>query len=326
MTIYLLTMPDGTFGSAGQSWKKLDLDMVKSKLNFAITISSIDKIEDLDFQANDVVIYTSSENEIIRSYLKNKLYYLKDKVTLIPRYELLMAHEDKGFQEILKKERRLGNLEGNYIFDIDNHKMDYPKVLKTSQGAGSSGVFLVKDQEDLQKIKDGYFSNSIKENIIAAQRKLKLSESEYQIYSYRKKKFNLFVEQEFIPNLQFDFKILIFGDRYFVLKRKVRKNDFRASGSGDFQFDAEPPHDVFDFAKKISQTLNNPYFSLDIVQSDRGCHLIEFQCTNFGPIALLNAPNRFVMNNGEWVKETNCKNLEANYAYALNHYMNGKYD
>src|SRR5690606_36646491 len=131
---------------------------------------------------------------------------------------------------------------------------------------------------------------------------------------------NLFVEQDFISNLACDYKVLVFGDRYFVLKRNVRKSDFRASGSGDFEF-VDPPVDVLDFAKAITDTLKNPYLSLDIAQSDQGCHLIGFQATNFGPYTLLNAPYRYINNGKNWLKEDNCKDLEANYAYALNFYL-----
>lgn len=329
MTIYLLTMPDGTFGSAGQSWKRLDLNRLKLNLDFEVKFDTIDNINNLNFKDHDVLIYTSSENEVIRAFLKNNLFYLKDKVKLIPSYDLLMAHEDKGFQEILKRKEDFGNLKGNYIFDIDKSSLDFPKVLKTSQGAGSSGVFLVKNIKELAKIKSKFFTNDLKRQLVKLQRKIKLNSSDYQTYEYRYKKFSLFVEQEFIPDLKHDFKVLVFGNRYFVLKRAIRKNDFRASGSGNFEF-VEPPHEVLYFAKKISEKLDSPYLSLDIAQSEHGCHLIEFQATNFGPYTLLNAPYRYIDKDGHWLKEQNCKDLEANYAYALNHYissiLNNKHD
>ncbi|MGP4789272.1 ATP-grasp domain-containing protein [Psychrobacter sp. 1Y11] len=323
MTIYLLTMPDGTFGSAGQSWKRLDLNRLKLNLDFEVKVDTIDNINNLTFKNNDILIYTSSENEVIRVFLKNTLFYVKDKARLIPSYDLLMAHEDKGFQEILRLKENFGNLKGNYIFDIDKSSLDSPKVLKTSQGAGSSGVFLVKNLKELAKIKSDFFTNDLKRQLVKLQRKIKLNSSDYQIYKYRYKKFSLFVEQEFIPNLKHDFKVLVFGDRYFVLKRSIRKDDFRASGSGNFEF-VEPPQEVLDFAKEIALVLDNPYLSLDIAQSDTGCHLIEFQGTNFGPYTLLNAPYRYVFQDDNWVEESNCKDLEVNYAYALNYYIKDK--
>ncbi|ERL56202.1 ATP-grasp domain-containing protein [Psychrobacter aquaticus] len=323
MTIYLLTLPNGAFGSAGQSWKMLDLEKIKSQLDFKVIVKSILDIENIVFNNDDILIYTSSPDENIRTFLKNSLFYVKDKIKLIPSFELLMAHEDKGFQEVLKKHKNIGDLNGRYIFDVDDHSLPFPKVLKTSQGAGSSGVFLVKKKKDLKNIRKDFLNEALKRKLINTQRKFKLSRSEYKIYSYSKKLFYPFVEQDFIPNLQHDFKVLVFGNRYFVLKRSIRKNDFRASGSGDFEF-IEPSQAVLDYAKKISLALDNPYLSLDIAQSDRGCHLIEFQGTNFGPYTLLNASYRYVFKDNEWLKEENCKDLEANYGYALNHYINTK--
>ena len=323
MTIYLLTMPDGTFGSAGQSWKNLDLNKIKLNLDFEVRVNTIDNINNLTFKDHDILIYTSSENEVIRTFLKNNLFYLKDKVRLVPSYDLLMAHEDKGFQEILKHKEGFGDLKGNYIFDIDKSSLNFPKVLKTSQGAGSSGVFLVKDLKELAKIKSDFFANDLKRRLIKLQRKIRLNKTEYNIYKYRYKKFSLFVEQEFIPDLKHDFKVLVFGDRYFVLKRSIRKNDFRASGSGNFEF-VEPPREVLEYAREVASILDNPYLSLDIAQSGTGCHLIEFQGTNFGPYTLLNAPYRYVSQGKDWVAENNCKDLESNYAYALNYYLKDK--
>lgn len=313
-------MPNGSFGSAGQSWKQLDLEKIKYQLDYEVTIKTIYDIQNLDLQPNDIIIYTSSENEIIRTYLKNNFFHLNFNTHLIPSYELLMAHEDKGFQEIMKKRKGFGNLKGQYVFDIDDGCLPFPKVIKTSQGAGSSGVFLANKNKDLEKIKSIFFKDDFRRRVINAQRKMKLKKSEYLIYRYAKKKFNLLIEQEFIPNLKHDFKVLVFGNRYFVLKRSIRKNDFRASGSGDFEF-IEPPPEVLNYAKEIALILDNPYLSLDIAQSDQGCHLIEFQGTNFGSYTLLNAPYRYVFQDNEWVKENNCKNLESNYAYAFNYYL-----
>lgn len=323
MRIYLLTLPNGSFGSAGQSWLKLDLKKIQAELDFPIIIKSILKISELDINKDDIIIYTSSENSAIRQFIKDNLFYLSNSNFLIPSYELLQAHENKGFQEIMKKHYSFGKLKGSYIFDLEDQTISFPKILKTTTGAGSKGVFLAKDKKDIATIRNKFFKDSIKRKIIASQRRLKLKASEYALYKYNKKPFKLFVEQEFIPNLKHDFKVLVFGNRYFVLKRSVKKNDFRASGSGNFKF-IEPPEDVLNFARQISDVLDNPYLSLDIAQSDKGCHLIEFQATNFGPYTLLNAPNRYIHENNQWSKEKNDKNLESNYAYALNYYINKK--
>ncbi|MDZ7775702.1 MAG: hypothetical protein U5L09_08960 [Bacteroidales bacterium] len=45
--------------------------------------------------------------------------------------------------------------------------------------------------------------------------------------------------QEFIPNNEYDIRIIVIRDKAFAIKRMIRKNDFRASGSGDILYEKE---------------------------------------------------------------------------------------
>ncbi len=45
--------------------------------------------------------------------------------------------------------------------------------------------------------------------------------------------------QDFIPDNKFDIRIFVIGDKAYANLRKVRKNDFRASGSGEELVDKE---------------------------------------------------------------------------------------
>lgn len=322
MKVYIVTWPNGYFGNSDKSWKSLNTQTIANSIDYSVYIVSINEILNIKFDKHDVVILNCALDESMRKYIKSIAYFLDKKCHIIPSYDLILAYEDKGVQELIKSEKNIGNLVGNYFFDIDDSNLEYPKVLKTISGAGSNGVYLVKNDSDLNSIRRKYFSNDVKRKLIKAQRKLKLSKDQYKIYDYRFKGFNNFVEQKFIPNLDSDYKVLVFGDRYFVLKRSVRKNDFRASGSGLFEF-VEAPIDVLEFALDIHKKLPNPVLSLDIAKSESGCHLIEFQATNFGPYTLLNAPYRYIFTEKKdrWHKEENCKNLELNFAYAINWYI-----
>ncbi len=324
MKIYIATLPNGFFGSAGQSWKSIDVNKLASLLNHDTEIVTINDLIHIDFQETDTVVYTSSDERNIRAYLIDVMYFVSKKCNIIPSYDMLMSHENKGFQELFRNELDFGNLRGNYFFDLDDAKLAIPKVLKSVTGAGSSGVYLVKKQDEIADIKDKHFAVSKKRKVIKLQRKFKLQSDEYSIYDYRHKGFNRFVEQDFIPNLTHDFKILVFGDRYYSLKRNIRKGDFKASGSNLFEH-VMPSVEVLNYAKSVFETIDNPYASLDIAQSTNDCHLIEYQGTNFSPGTLLKAPNRFLCKNGEWLKEKNDKDLEANYAHALNLFVDSNY-
>jgi len=320
MKVYIATLPNGFFGSAGYSWRSLSVDKISNLLDCDAEVITINDLMKIDFSPDDTVIYTSSDEENIRLYLRDVMYFINKKCRILPSYNMLLAHENKGFQELFRAELGFGNLRGNYFFDIDDSKLTMPKVLKTVSGAGGSGVYLARNKGDISTIKHKYFEVSNKRKVIKFQRRLKLKSNEFSIYNYRHKGFSLFVEQEFVPNLSSDFKVLVFGDRYYALKRTVRKNEFRASGSGLFEF-VKPPKEVLDFARSVVDKIDSPYVSLDIAQSDDECYLIEFQGTNFGPLALLKCSNRYVYSNNEWVEEENNKNLEENFAYALNTFL-----
>ncbi len=321
MKVYIATLPNGFFGSAGHSWKSLDVNRLSTLLDYPTEIITINDLMNINFAADDTVIYTSDDEENIRLYLRDVMYFVNKKCRILPSYNMLLGHENKGFQELFRSELGFGNLQGSYFFDIYDSTLPIPKVLKTVSGAGSSGVFLARNKNDVLKIKNKFFDVSHKRKVIKLQRRLRLKKKEFSIYNYRHKGFNLFVEQEFVPNLSNDFKILVFGNRYYWLKRMIKKNDFRASGSGLFEY-IKPPIEVLDFARSIFKKLDNPYASLDIAQSTEGCYLIEFQGTNFGPLALLESPNRWVYSNNSCIEEKNNKDLEENFAYALNIFLN----
>ncbi len=323
MKIYIATLPNGFFGSTGQSWKSLDVNRLSSLLNYDTEIVTITDLMKIDFQKTDIVVYTSSDEKNIRFYLQDVMHFISNKCSILPKYDILMCHENKGFQELMRTELGFGDLSGNYFFDIDDSVLSAPKVLKTIDGAGSSGVFLVKKENDVLDIKQQHFVACRKTRKLQLQGKNRLENNRFSNYNYRHKGFSRFVEQKFIPDLTYDFKILVFGDRYYSLKRNIREGDFRASGSNLFEH-VKPSNEVLDYARSIFTKMDNPYASLDIAQSTKGCHLIEFQGTNFSPGTLLKAPSRYLYVDGKWIKEENDKDLEANYAHALNLYIENK--
>ena len=225
--VYLVTLPNGYFISAGQSWLSIDVNYLECAISdrgYTVVRITIDKLAGLDVYKDDFLIYTSSPEEHIREYIKNSLYFFSGKCNLIPKYEFLLAHEDKGFQEILKRELEIKGLSAFYHYDIDAYSHgNYPVVFKTVDGAGSAGVELVKNESERISIKRKLFSLSLFRSILLFMRWLKLSKDEFNFYKYRHKGFRPFILQEFVEGLECDYKILIFSDRYFGLKRYTKK-------------------------------------------------------------------------------------------------------
>lgn len=139
----------------------------------------------------------------------------------------------------------------------------YPLVFKLSTGASSANVILVEDQQEASLLIDLCFRGGIWSNQIGLyEKKPKLPHSmnDLRIFWYRlnhafqylfnrtypplpqpywKPEYGYIYFQEFLPDNKFDTRITVIGDRAFGFSRINRKDDFRASGGGniDYQLD-----------------------------------------------------------------------------------------
>ena len=240
---------------------------------------------------NKFIWYTSSQKPGYKQYIDDIICNLDSDNYLIPSYDLFRAHDDKLYQEILI--RKLG-LKGPQTWafaalsDIEKNRgsLSFPLVLKFPDGFGSSGVKLVYSWNEIEKLYSEHFSirGSIKaqvKNRILPRK----SNSQEPV-------FGKVVLQEMIEDLDHDWKVLIFGDRFYTLKRSTREGDFRASGSGLFQIEKAPDH-VLDFAEQCHNILQTPTSSLDVAERKGECWLIEFQATHFGPYTQITSPDYY---------------------------------
>lgn len=134
----------------------------------------------------------------------------------------------------------------------------FPKVFKLRGGAGSANVRLVPSAHVAKKlIKKAFgkgFSNydkwgSIKERY----RKWRLGKTSFfdlikgfvrlaappPFTKVLGREVGYAYFQDFIPNNDHDIRVIVIGDKAFAIKRMVRKNDFRASGSGNILYDKQ---------------------------------------------------------------------------------------
>lgn len=155
-------------------------------------------------------------------------------------------------------------------------KTDFPKVFKLTRGAGSANVKLVHSRKDALKLVKKAFSSghSIFDRFGGLKERYRkyregketiwgVFRSVYRILNvpqYAKllsnERFEVYF-QDFIPNNEFDIRIIVIDGKAFAIKRLVRKDDFRASGSGNIlydahHFDTDLVKNSFDFADKIN--------------------------------------------------------------------------
>ncbi len=324
--VYIASLPNGYFGSSKNSWGTLSVERLASSFNtntYDVNFISITDIPEIEFSSDDVLIYTSLYNDEVRSYLKDILYYIKDRCLIIPNYEILLAHENKGFQEVMRKQFNNVALPGQYVFDLDQIEQPIPFVLKTVDGSGSSGVQLIRTENDLAAVKKNYNQLPFKRTMKKIVRSKQLSAKDYSFYSYFYKPFKRFVAQPFLEKLNCDYRVLVIEQRFYAMRRDVRKGDFRASGSKKFHHH-DVPRELLDYAKEVFNELNNPFISMDLAFKDGKPYLIEFQGTNFGSTVIRASSGYYCKINGGW-EFVKAKSLhEETLSYGLLNYVERK--
>ncbi len=82
--------------------------------------------------------------------------------------------------------------------------------------------------------------------------------------------------QKFLPNKTFDIRVFVFGDKAVAIKRIVRKNDFRASGSNDFLDDPnEISPEYIREAFRLNRILKMQSVAFDFIKDDKKIKLLE---------------------------------------------------
>ena len=299
-TIYALTDYKGYFESKYNAIpynSGMDKKLLKryfSALDFEVVFIPISEVINYpsNFWVKKIVVYTSSEDTgyHYKSFIEDIVYYLElSDAKVIPSFKYLRANNNKVFMELLRHRfnNDIGNIQstvfGCYEEAEKNSKIfNFPLVYKQAAGAMSEGVGSIKNQKELvRKLKKVSRTPYLFRELWEYGRSIKYN-GYIRESKYRKK----FIVQELIKGLDGDYKVLVLGDKYYVLQRKVRKDDFRASGSGIKIFVKEIPAGILEFAHLCKKLLDVPNVSIDIGYNGDSFFLIEFQCLYFGSYTL----------------------------------------
>jgi hypothetical protein len=277
---------------------------------------------------NKIVLYTSSEdtNLLYKSYIEDVVYGLElAGAVVIPRFKYLRAHHNKVLMEIIRNER-LGSESGlsslcfgtleEVINALEADLIKFPCVVKRAAGAMSRGVSKADNASELLKeVKKASssleFRHYIHDRIRKFIHKGYIRESRYR---------NKFIVQPMIENLINDWKILIFWDQLYSLKRYVRKGDFRASGS-HVNYKAgsksELPYETMEFAWSIYQQLDVPMISMDIAYDGKRNYLLEFQTIYFGTSTHSISKDYYVKEGENWKICEKSGDIESSYVHGV---------
>lgn len=309
----------GYFGQSLPTPQSLDVNILIqafAKYGYKAVICDLETLANDGIEADSYYLLGSHQNPDIKAYYDDVVSCLFAESNIcIPAMSYILAHENKGVQALLNQKLNLGMPKQIYrLVNAEDKFVNKGLVHKLVSGSGSSGVFLPNNQgEFLGKVRAGVMASSTFPELMLMLKfwvKKLINKYDEQAYSYYRKYLRI-VMQEKLDSVGYDYKVLVFGKQCFVLKRNVRPNDFRSSGSGLFEF-VEVSPSLLDFALAFKEKLAVPYVSLDIMDiseqpGEYAC--IEFQCAHFGPYTKYNAPFGYEWNNG-WEKIANTKSME----------------
>ena len=332
--VYLLTDYRGQFYSSTKyRGAAVDLERLEeyfSKHDIELIVRPFLQI---DFRTQNYkdqwILYQSSEDPglFYRSYVDDIVLglYLQG-AKLIPNFAQFRAHHNKHFLEILRDlhtlpeiknldSKRYGTYE-DYLNEVNNLGNE-TFVLKSSHSSKSRGVFLLDSLREKIKLPEIVSRTFSFQNFRYFIEGLKISNKPLPISNHRKK----FILQQYIDELQGDYRVVVYGKKFYVLYRKNRRDDFRASGSMKFNYDIELPEGLLDFSKKVFESFNAPYMALDIGIKDNNFYLFEFQFLSFGQWTLEKSSFYHYLNNCVWQKKSEKPDLEREIAESVSKFI-----
>lgn len=319
------------YSSTKERGGSLDVDVLKSELElfgYRVEIKNFYQISFCESYKNKIILYQSTEDPDLKykDYIEDILLGLQNRAAiLVPDFHKFRAHHNKVYMEILRDcydldpyqdifSKKYGTIE-EFAKDIKNQT--FPLVLKPGFGSRSKGICKVHTEQEAikraKRISRTFTLTNIKRSLLSLFDGLGYK----RISNYR----NKFIVQNYITGLAGDYKVLIYGDRYYVLKRENRNNDFRASGSGKFLFPDNPPKELLDFSKELFEKCNVPFASFDIAVKDNNIYLIEFQFVSFGQYALEKSSFYFKPIDNKWKKVEEKSYLEKIFAMSVDSYV-----
>lgn len=209
---------------------------------------------------------------------------------VFPDYNTSWHFDDKVAQKYLL-ESIGAPLAPSYVFYSKKEaqmwaaQTNYPKVFKLRNGAGSDNVQLVKSKAKAFRLIRKAFGRGFKQyeawnNLKERFRKYRLGKTtiwnvvkgiirlayptKYARLTGREKGYIYF--QDFIPDNDYDIRVIVINNKAFAIKRMVRKNDFRASGSGSILYEKEHfDEETVRLAFEVSEKLKDQCMAYDFV-------------------------------------------------------------
>lgn len=247
-------------------------------------------------------------------FAKQLLYSIQASHKIVfPDYNTTWHFDDKVGQKYLLESIN-APLVPSYVFynkfDAMNWvaKTSFPKVFKLRGGAGASNVTLVHDKHQANHLIKRAFGRGFGHNnaLNTFKERLRLfKEGKHSFMIVLKGIVKVFFPgkslfppekgyayfQDFIPNNTFDLRVVVIGNKALCEKRYCRTGDFRASGSGKFEY-VKVQDEVLKIAFETAKRLKLQSVAFDFIL-DKGNPLIVEMSYAFGTHGISHCPGYY---------------------------------
>lgn len=253
-----------------------------------------------------------------------------------PSYPEVLIYENKRYLAAWLQAQRLPHPETHVFYRREEAKKwcsstIFPLVAKTNIGASGSGVVILNNEKETWKYLCQAFTNkgaplrwgpNLAKGRILARAYNALKSKGYlkeraRIYLIRRgeKQRGFVILQEYVPH-DYEWRVVRMGDSFFAHKKL--KSGEKTSGSLLKGY-GQPPLDLLDFVKEVTDRFGFYSQSVDIFESERGYLINEMQCF-FGQsdphqMIIAGIPGRYRHLDGSWQFEQG--DFNANQSFSL---------
>ncbi len=244
----------------------------------------------------DAFMWRYSPSAHPRLYAKKLLYAIEEQlgVSVFPNLKSSWHFEDKVGQYYFLAAAGIPTPVTNIFWTREDaeafcDRAEYPFVLKLATGYQSSNVQLVRDRRSAHFYVDQLFSHGViglgyrpasptrlMLRRLKAATDVAMGNNPYGPTAYANLQYGYFFAQEFLPDNAFDVRVTVTGNRAFVFRRFNRPGDFRASGSGHFDWDPDKVgEDAVRLAYRVARILGSQTVTVDILRRDEEPVIVE---------------------------------------------------
>lgn len=249
---------------------------------------------------------------------------LKKDLRIFPNYDTSWTYDDKVKQYFMLKSFDFPVVNSWVYWDYDTFKNDivnlkFPIVFKLRGGAGAINVKLIKNETDLIRLAKRMFNRGISSGGLGFNNLLKvyndnlwsaskvylrkfrnyLHGKDISIYYQRHK--NYLYLQEFLPGNNFDIRVTTAGLRVHAFRRFNRNNDFRASGSNNWDIDpSKIDLRIIQVALEVTKKFNFQAMAYDFIYDKNGDPKIVEMSYRYGGAGYPDFMNGYWDENLQW--------------------------